>query len=145
MQEYRELEHTADVELEIYGNTIEELFINGIKGLFHLISSKLAVVVQPDIFPHGLPQNIIELEASTHEELLVQWLNEFIYNFFVKGTCPKGIKIKSLTEKNLRAEVEFKKYSKTIKINSEIKAATYHNLKIERVNNIYQARVIFDV
>jgi SHS2 domain-containing protein len=145
MEQYHELEHTADVGLKVYGETIEELFINGVKGLFHLISPGLKVACSQDVFPHGLPKNIIELESSTQEELLVHWLGEFIYIFFVKKLYPKNVKFENLTENNLRAEVEFNKYNKDLPINLEIKAATYHNLSIKSVDNIYQADVIFDV
>lgn len=136
---YRQIEHTADVGLEIYGNTIRELFLNSVKGLFHLISPGLEVAKRRR---HPIS---IELEAPTQEELLVHWLNEFIYNFFVKGLFPKAIRINELKGKNIEAEVEFANCSKAQKISLEIKAATYHDLSIQRINNKYQARVIFDV
>lgn len=142
---YRLIEHTADVGLEIYGNTIEELFINGVKGLFHLISPKLEVATLTEAFPEKLHPAIIELTALTQEELLVHWLNEFIYNFFVKGVFPNTIRINQIRGKNLKAEVEYTKYDKTLPINLEVKAATYHNLSIKRIDSKFQARVIFDV
>lgn len=142
---YRELEHTADLGLEIYGATIDELFINGVKGLFHFISPNLSVAEEPKAFPEKTLFKIVELDAFTQEELLVHWLNEFIYNFFVKNIFPKAIKIISLTEKTLRAEVEYNRYSKALDISLEVKAATYHNLSIKRTDSIYQASVIFDV
>lgn len=142
---YRQIEHTADVGLEIYGNTIEELFINSLKGLFHLISPELEVAGQPKVFPEKLHPTVIELTALTQEELLVHWLNEFIYNFFVKGIFPKVIRIVQLVGKRLRAEVEYNKYSKALPIFLEVKAATYHNLSIKKIDSKYRARVIFDV
>lgn len=147
MDKFRELEHTADVGLEIYGSTISELFINSVKGLFHLISSRLEKeVVQPrKKFSKNQPKVVIKLSTSNQEELLNYWLNEFIYIFFVKDLFPKIIQITALTKKTIRAEVEFSKRSKEIRLNLEIKAATYHNLSIKKVGNYYQASVIFDV
>lgn len=141
---YRQIEHTADVGLEIYGGSIGELFINAVKGLFHLISPGLEIAKQPQVFQEGSP-SVIELSALDKEELLVHWLNEFIYDFFVKGIFPQTIRIDLLKGKNLRAEAGFSRYSKELKINLEIKAATYHNLSIKNINNRYQVRVIFDV
>lgn len=138
---YRQIEHTADVGLEIYGSSINELFINSVKGLFYLISPRLKVA-RAEI-PRS--PSILELDSPTQEELLVHWLNEFIYNFFVKGLFPKAIRINELKGKNIEAEVEFANYSKAQRISLEIKAATYHDLSIQRINNKYQARVIFDV
>lgn len=142
---YRQIEHTADVGLEIYGNSIEGLFINSIKGLFHLASPKLEVADKPKVFPEKWHPIVIELNASTQEELLIHWLNEFAYSFFVKGLFPKRLGITVLTEKSIRAEAEFGKYTKALNINLEIKAATYHDLSIKRIDKKYQARVIFDV
>jgi len=145
MEEYREVEHIADIGLEVYGNTVEDIFINSVKGLFHFISPKLKVGNQPDVFPEGLPKNIIEIEGATQEEILVHWLNEFIYNFFVKNIFPKTIKINVLTDKMFRAEIEFSRCSDAVEINLEVKAATYHNLSIQKVKDKYQVRIIFDV
>lgn len=145
MEEYRELEHTADVGLLVNGKRREELFINSVKGLFHLISPELKVANTPNVFPEKFHPAVIELTASTQEELLVCWLNEFIYKFFVKSQFPKTIRITKLADENLRAEVDFSKYSKALKINIEVKAATYHDISIKRVDNKYQVRVIFDV
>lgn len=142
---YRELEHTADIGLEIYGGSINELFINGLKGLFHFISPELEVANLPQVFPKKKRPTVIELSALTQEELLVHWLNEFIYSFFVKKTYPKTIRITHLVEKNLRAEIEFERYSEALKINLEVKAATYHNLSIKRIDGKYMTRAIFDV
>lgn len=145
MTPYRQIEHTADVGLEIYGSTIEELFINSVKGLFFLILPGQEAAKEPEVFPEKFHPAVIELDASIQEELLVYWLNEFIYNFFVKGAFPKTIRIAELTERNLRAEVAFKRYNKVHEISLEVKAATYHDLSIKRVDNMYQASVIFDV
>lgn len=142
---YRELEHTADIGLEIYGGTINELFINGLKGLFHFISPELEAAGPPQVFPPKKRPTVIELSALTQEELLVHWLNEFIYSFFVKKIYPKTIRITQLAEKNLRTEIEFDRYSEALKINMEVKAATYHNITIRKIEGKYRARVIFDV
>lgn len=142
---YRQIEHTADVGLEIYGSSIEELFINSVKGLFHLILPGLEVAGEPEVFPEKLHPPIIELEAYTQEELLVHWLNEFVYNIFVKGLIPKTIRIVELSEKNLRAEADLVRFKKKSEISIEIKAATYHGLAIKKVDDRYEARVIFDV
>lgn len=142
---YRELEHTADLGLLIQGSTIDELFINSVKGLFHFISPNLKAAEEPKAFPKKTHFKIVELDAFTQEELLIHWLNEFIYNFFVKNIFPKSIKITSLTEKNLKAEVEYNRYGKALDVLIEVKAATYHNLFIKKIDSIYQASVIFDV
>ena len=155
MEPYQELEHTADVGLTIYGGTLIELFLNAVKGLFHLISPSLIVCEKPPTFPFVKRPTVIELKAVTEEELLVYWLNEFIYYFFVKDMFPKIIEIDNLEGGEIRARVNFSKprtfkkvrdkHIKAIQIATEIKAATYHQLSIKRKDSEYQAQVIFDV
>lgn len=145
MLPFRELEHTADIGLEIYGNTIRGLFLNGIKGLFYLILPDLKVT-DSDISNLNENQvNKIDISADNYEELLVCWLNEFIYNFFEKRLLPEGIEILELSKSSVKANVKFKELNKFDKTLQEIKAATYHDISIKRINGKYQARVIFDV
>jgi len=145
MEPYRELDHTADVGLEISGHNPPELFINGVKGLFHLIAPRLSVVAAVETIPRDWHPETVELNAASNEDLLIHWLNEFIYRFFEKRVYPQKAKIIYLTENNLRAEIAFVRYRGADDNLTEIKAATYHQLKISRRGGSYQAAVIFDV
>ena len=145
MEPYRELDHTADVALEISGHTLPELFINSVKGLFHLIAPPLTAAVTPEVISLDWHPETVELNAASHEDLLIHWLNEFIYNFFEKRVYPQKAKIIYLTENNLRAEICFARYRGADDNLLEVKAATYHRLKISRRGGSYQATVIFDV
>ena len=145
MKSYEIFEHTADIGLAIYGHTLQELFINAIKGIFFLISPSIKISNNFDIFPNIKHFTIIELKAVTEEELLVYWLNEFVYYFFVKSLFPKSIVIDDFKKASIRARVNFSRRNKNIPIDTEIKAATYHDLHIKRKNSTYQAKVIFDI
>lgn len=146
MYPYQVIEHTADVGLLINGNTVQELFLNAVKGLFHIISPSLRVCIEKkEAFPTPKHLDVVELKAPAEEELLVYWLNEFIYYFFVKGMFPKIIEIDNLRGAEIRARIDFEKCAKSIPIEVEIKSTTYHNLSIKKINNNWQAQVIFDV
>lgn len=146
MESYKILEHTADVGLIINGSTLPELFLNAVKGLFHIVSPALGVCAGPqDVFPSAKHLAVVELKAAAEEELLVYWLNEFVYYFFVKDLFPKRIEIDNLEKGEIRARVDFGKRTGTIQIATEVKAATYHQLSIKRKDTNFKAQVIFDV
>jgi SHS2 domain-containing protein len=80
----------------------------------------------------------------------VVWLNELISMFFAYKFLPAKYNIKithdepqyKVLEGALMGE-QFNPYEN--KISREIKAATYHNLKIEKIDKKWQAEIIFDV
>jgi len=140
MKRYEIIEHTADVGVRIYGETLEDLFINSASALFALLL---------DYKPQALKQKNIRMEADSREELFANWLNELISQFFADKFLPGQYNL-SINSKSKPYSLEgniigqdFNPYEN--KINLEIKAATYHNLKIAYRNGGYMAEVIFDV
>jgi SHS2 domain-containing protein len=143
MKKYELIEHTADIGIRIYGKNIKDLFNNAAAVLFTLLV---------EYEPKKKKKREMLVEAETPEELLVVWLNELISIFFTYKFLPAKYNIaieenKELQRYILKANMqgeEFNPYENK-KINMEIKAATYHNLKIEKYNKGYKAEVIFDV
>ncbi len=91
--------------------------------------------------------NLIEVKAGDLEELLVEWLNELIYQFEVNELLLKRFNIIHLDSENKKLEA--KVYGEKLdlsrhQIEEQIKACTYHQLQIKK-NQIWTARVIFDV
>ncbi len=139
MADFELIEHTADIGVRVYGKDLPELFRNSAIALFSLIT---------DFKPQPKKEQRIKLHTQTWEDLLVTWLNELVSNFFTREFLPHSYKIiiHENKEKELDAIVkgeDFSPYKK--KINLEVKAATYHNLKIERDERGVKAEIIFDV
>lgn len=140
MQRYEMIEHTADIGLRAFGKNINELFANAAYGLFDQIADLAKITC-------AYEENI-SLTADNPEELLIDWLNELLYLFSVKKFIFCQFFPQIQDEKKLSAVVKgikadsavFRKY-----IKSEVKAATYHQLKIERKEDFFVAEVIFDV
>jgi SHS2 domain-containing protein len=131
------LEHTADIGIIAYGNSMKEAFASAAKGMFSLITES------GDI--EEVEHRDIELAASDRESLLVAWLNELIYLFDTENMLFKKFDITRLGETQLKAKVCGEKVdSARHKIRMGIKAATYHMLKIEKNNGI-RLQVLFDV
>ena len=138
MKRYEQFPHTADIGVRVYGKDLKELFENAAFAMFDLIADL-----------EGLKSPITEefsLNAENHEELLVAWLDELLYNFYTKQIIFSEFKVEELTETGIKA----KAFGRSVganrnRLKTEIKAATYHNLKINRGTAGYVVEIIFDV
>ncbi|MBN2120760.1 MAG: archease [Candidatus Omnitrophica bacterium] len=139
MKDYEIFEHTADLGVRVYGRDLQTLFKNAAVALFSLVV---------DSCPPQEKEITVKLEVKTLEDLLLNWLNELISVFFTYKFLPSGYNIHISKEEPyiLRATLKgagYDPYSQ--KVNTEIKAATYHGLKIEEVPEGFKAEIIFDV
>ena len=138
MKRYDIIDHTSDIGIKAYGKSLEELFINAAYGMFDIIADLEGLKPSTSIK--------IELEADNPEELLVAWLDELIYNFCTKNIIFSDFKIEELTAKSIKAEALGRHIGdKKSRLKTEIKAATYHGLKIDKKENNYEVQIIFDV
>jgi len=134
------IEHTADIGVRVFGRDLEELFKNSATALFGIIL---------DYHPQSSIKEEIVLEAESLEEILVTWLNELLSLFSAYNFLPANYNI-SIGRKNeiffLNAIIYGENFDyNSTSINTEIKAATYHDLKIEKKDDLYIAEIIFDV
>lgn len=138
MQRYEFIEHTADIGIIAYGKTLEELFSNAAYAMFEILAD--LTNVEEKISTQ------INAKSSKIEELLVAWLDELLFDFNTKLNLYNRFEISHLTETEISAiaygePLDKKKH----RVNSEVKSVTYHQLKVERVKDIWQAQVIFDI
>ncbi len=137
MAKFEIIDHTADVGIIAYGSSAEEVFVNAAYGMFNIIAelAEVGETIQRDIVA----------EASDLEELLVTWLNELLYLFDAEKLIFKRFEIKNLEREKLYATAYGEKVDPSRhKLKTEVKAATYHLLKLER-NDDFKAQVIFDI
>jgi SHS2 domain-containing protein len=132
------IEHTADIGIAAYGADLKQVFANAARGLFSLIT-ELDAISEKNIYH-------IQVTAPDREALLLQWLNELIYRFEVKEMLFHRFTINTLTDTELKAtgcgeKIDLAKHELKI----QVKAATFHMLKIEQNNDGWEAQVIFDV
>jgi len=141
MKEFKILEHTADIGIEVYGKTKREVFTNAAKGMFEIIAGETK----------NLKENFydkIKLEADNLEGLLFVWLNELLYISETKLVILNKFKIKGLSDFQIEAKVEGIKIDPPfVKIQKEIKAVTYHRLEIkeDKESGLWRAQLIFDI
>jgi SHS2 domain-containing protein len=134
---YKIIDHTADIGLEITGADLAGLFLSAAEGL-------VAVAVETNGRAR-LSFVDIRLSADDSEQLLVRWLRELVL-MLEKGKVPSKFIIKDISPQNVSARVGFAPYSEEgHKFLHEIKAVTYHDLKITKSGGQLRATVIFDI
>jgi SHS2 domain-containing protein len=140
MKQYEPFDISGDAGLKAYGMTKEAVFINSAIGMFSLITDLNLINEKKNLE--------VAVQGTSLESLLVSWLNELIFYFDTYGFVGKSIKNNQivLSEDKLHATVSGEDFvpgkheSRLL-----IKAATYHRLKIEKRNKLWQAQVIFDI
>jgi SHS2 domain-containing protein len=130
------LEHTADIGLIAYGESLPEAFSNAAYGMFSIIADLDSVQEKES--------RRVEAAADDHEGLLFEWLNNLLYVFDVDMLLLKRFEVSELNDKKLTAFCYGEKYDPSRhKIKLGVKSATYHMLKVDAEKN--QVQVIFDV
>ncbi|OGW78226.1 MAG: hypothetical protein A3I73_02775 [Omnitrophica bacterium RIFCSPLOWO2_02_FULL_45_16] len=138
MKRYEQFSHTADIGVRVFGRTLEELFENAAFAMFDIIADL-----------DGLKGDItrdFELTAPNYEELLISWLDELLYNFYTKGIIFYKFEVTLVSADLINAKAFGRAVSDNRnRLKTEIKAATYYNLKIIKKDDYYEVDIIFDV
>ena len=136
---YEIIEHTADVGLKVNGTTLKELFENAASGMFYIVAHKKSSANE-----HKKIQ--IKKEVEDFEELLVDWLSELLYIFDSQKILFSNFKILELNNSGVIGEAFGEKIDPSKNtLQTEIKAVTFHDLKIEKNNAGFTCKIIFDV
>lgn len=129
-----EIEHTADISLKVWSTTLEDLFKLAVDGMNSIIEIKV------DNNDPGMYQEFY-VEDIDLESMLVSLLNEVNYKIQHELKCAKIMKIIVENEK-----IEGRLFlNKIVGFRKEIKAVTYHNLKINHSQKGYSVVIVFDV
>ncbi len=130
---YRELEHTADWALEVWAPSLEELLEQAARGMYALAGTRMA--------PSPRVRRTFTLEFQDPETLLVDFLNELLYYGEVEGVAFDTFDLR-IQEGRLHAHLEGAPLAGLVKV---IKAATFHDLNVEKTPQGWRATVVFDV
>ncbi|MFH1725186.1 MAG: archease [Elusimicrobiota bacterium] len=128
--------HTSDVGLRISGPTWKAFYKNAALGLLCVYGLEKT--------RRGPLAAEIHLRADNPEDLLVDWLTELIYRVSAELWLPARIRILSADDRSLEAHVSGDGLQET-KVKTEVKAATYHGLKVVRQGGLWTATLILDV
>ncbi|HEY0757566.1 MAG TPA: archease [Ktedonobacteraceae bacterium] len=135
---YEAFEHTADIGLHVYGQTLPVLFLNAAAGMESLMvaPAQIETRVSREVYAEGH-----DLVA-----LLIAWLNELVFLFDTEYLLLKQFEISDFTGTSLRATVSGEPYnSARHDLSSAIKAVTWHEAEVSVEAMGYRARIIFDI
>jgi SHS2 domain-containing protein len=137
---YAEIEHTADVGVELVAADLPSAFGKTAAAMFDLIS-------RLDGVGEGWRKTVeVESRDGDLENLLVRWLTELLYVHESEGVLLSRFDVRSLEQGRIVADVAGEPYDPARHyLGVEIKAATYHNLVLSESPSGYRVRVIFDV
>ncbi len=132
------LDISGDVGLRVHGRSLEELFSNSALGLYSLVTDLSGVKPTESVD--------IKVNRESLDGLLVGWLNELIFRFDAYGFIGKEVGIKSINENGVEAGIRGEEFDpERHEKGLLVKAATYHNLRIEKKNGIWTAEVVLDI
>jgi len=138
MKSYKILDHTADIGIEVCGKTQKEALANTVEAMFDLIADSENISV--------VQEKHLTITGADTADMLINLLREALYMFYSQAWLCKKCEILELSAEKIVAKISGEPYdAKKHQLKMEIKAVTYHTLKIERMGNGWRARVIFDV
>lgn len=132
---YREVEHTADLGLLVWGDSLQELFSSAALGMFALMRCPIGADRA------GSPHEV-SLAADDLETLLVDWLGELLYLHECSGEVFSNVEALELEGTRLRAVVVGRPSGAPER---GIKAVTYSGLQIRETEHGYRATLTLDV
>ena len=134
---WRLLDHTADIRLEVWGTSLEKLFIYAAKSLSTLLTSPTE--------PNSEEQIQVALEGGELDELLVNWLREILYFTQTRRIVVTDADIVELSETSLKARLKVRKKRIGAETSIEVKGVTYHGISIRVNDQGYTAQIIVDI
>ena len=138
--EFAEIDHTADLGLDLSGPTADAVLEAALRGLVHVLFGGEPPQVEPR------EERGIELSADSWPELLKAWF-EALYRWLEDdGFVPVGARFMSVEPARLSAVVTGDRPPRAaIAGASELKAVTWHGLAFAGGRDGWHGRVIFDV
>jgi SHS2 domain-containing protein len=135
---YELFEHTADLGLRVQAADLDELFAEAGRGFFSIIVENLDEVEAARTVD-------IRLDGPDRVYLLFDWLHELLVAFETRRLVLSEFRVR-VSDTGLAAEVRGEGLDPDRhRLLHEVKAITYHGLKLEQTAAGWQAEVIVDI
>jgi len=135
---YELFEHTADVGLRVRARDLNGLFEEAARAL-------LSVIVANPESVRPVQEVSFRLSAGRRDDLLFDWLAEVLYTFAARHLLLAESAV-SIVEDTLTATARGERVDRRRhQLEMEVKAITYHGLKVERDGDGWLAEVIVDI
>jgi len=131
-------EHTADLGLRIEAPDLDGLFRDAARALFSVIAE-----AAEDRRPSEPVR--LEIAGTRRDDLLFDWLNELLYLFDSRRLLLDRFEV-HVADEGLRATARGRPLDiDRDRLLHEVKAITYHELKVEQREDGWLAEVIVDI
>lgn len=145
-KDFESIEHTADIKVRVYGETLPKFFRNAVVAMFQVIKPRIpgCTYINDRIVCDSLPiHHQIEISSIDKESVLVDFLSEALCLSDIYNEAYLDATIESVSDTHIKGTlhgISIKGFEEV-----EIKAVTYHQLAIKQVNGIWQADIVFDI
>jgi SHS2 domain-containing protein len=131
-------DHAADVGIRLQASTLELLFVAAGQALMEWIGPA------PE---NSVPcHEEIHVEGENHEELMVRWLQELLYFFHQRQLYFLDAPAIRISPTSLECRIKALNWSAAqYELFQEVKAVTYHRLRVVQEGSVWRATVILDV
>ena len=135
---YETFEHTADIGLRARAADLDALFAEAAKAFFSVIVENYADVVAAEEFS-------VLVGGDQLDDLMYDWLAELLYRFDTEHVLLCQFDV-TAGDAGLTATVRGEAFDPDRhRLDMEVKAITYHGLKVERDGEGWLAEVIVDL
>jgi len=135
---YEFFEHTADLGLRVRARNLNGLFRDAAMGLFAMVVEEV---------PRGRKASSreISVRGRRYDYLLFDWLNELLYVFDTERLLLGNFEVE-VSESGIVATLSAwpwdERFDRPLR---EVKAITYHGLRVEPVEDGWLAELIVDI
>jgi len=135
---FESFEVTADYGIRAWAPDLSGLFCEAARGLWSLLVEPTGV--------QAVRAYPVAVQAADQELLLVAWLNELLYLHETEGMVGREADIHRLTATDLSATIQGEPFDPARhRIVGQVKAVTYHDLRVAPTAAGWEARVVVDV
>ena len=134
----REWAHTADRGIEVTAPTLRVLFGRAAWGLFAMVADPATVRVER--------WTAVRVRAHDRASLLVRWLSELNFLHQTRHELYAAFDVSRVGGGRVAARVGGEAVApRRHRLRAEVKAVTFHCLRVERRGGVWTARVLFDL
>jgi SHS2 domain-containing protein len=135
---YRFLEHTADVQFEASGTSLEEAFSAAMDALKETVAGDISILKQE--------RREIIISAEDLGSLLYKFLEEYLFLLDSQGFLVSGVESISIDKEkiSLKAVVAGDK-AENYSFTNDVKAVTYNSMFVKEEDREWKVQVVLDV
>lgn len=130
---FRVLDHTADIRLRVWGDTAEELLLNAIRGAMKVALGR-AMSAVPAVWHTVAPW------PAAQADQVVAAVNEALFHLYGRRLCTTAVRLDPGGA--VLGQVPL---SSSASLLREVKAATYHHLRVHRHDGRWRAELTLDL